>query len=75
MASGSEVKLNWTGPLWLATIPFVAQSIQLYTVKTKAEIKTRLGRVVLPSWQITFISLILIYGAALHYIGIGIPGV
>ncbi len=70
-----EVKLNWTGPLWLATIPFVAQSIQLYTVKTKAEIKTRLGRVVLPSWQITFISLILIYGAALHYIGVGIPGV
>jgi len=70
-----EVKLNCTGPLWLATIPFIAQSIQLYTVKTRAEIKTRLGHLAIPSWQITFISLILIYGAALHYIGIGIPGV
>ena len=68
-----EVKLNWTGPIWLATIPFMANAF-LVTIKSAGStaVKTNFFSV---GWPKTVISLIFIYGIALHYLSIGLPGV
>jgi dolichol-phosphate mannosyltransferase len=64
-----EVKLNWTGPLWLATLPGIAQNLA-------AEGGTDLWMGVRPRrvWLATFALMLLIYGATLHYMVLGFPG-
>lgn len=68
-----EVKLNWTGPLWLATVPFMA-----LTLAAAFEGKTLGGKTAIllaGSWLKTIFSLIVVYGISLHYLSIGLPGV
>lgn len=61
-----EIKLNWTGPLWLSLLPFMAC--------------TMAGRTDRPSWLVTrlwpgtLVMLVLGYGTLLHYCAIGLPG-
>ena len=62
-----EVKPNWTGPLWLALLPFLATTM----VGGSGRIRQRLARL----WPGTLIVLVLIYGTFLHYCALGLPGV
>jgi len=62
-----EVKLNWTGPLWLSVIPFIAL--------TMVKHGSRPGGRLAGFWPKTLIVLGLSYGALLHYCAIGLPGI
>ena len=62
-----EIKLNWTGPLWLALLPFMASAMIAGTGK----MQLRLARL----WPDTLVALLLIYGMFLHYLALGLPGV
>lgn len=60
-----EVKLNWTGPLWLATLPFIAYSMAQNTGK----IQQRMARL----WPGTLVAAMIAYGVLLHYCTFGLP--
>ncbi len=64
-----EVQLNWTGPLWLAVIPFIAATM---AGDGDAPAFIGWGRRLWPS---TGIVLLLLFGLCLHYYSLGIPGV
>ena len=68
-----EVKLNWTGPIWLATVPFMAHGL-LACLENSARVPKSL-RLLSGSWSKTSVSLILVYGLCLHYLSIGLPGI
>lgn len=68
-----EVKLNWTGPIWLATVPFMAFALHRFQNPEKSH--TKLVRFFSAGWSKTLISLIFIYGAGLHYLSLGLPGI
>lgn len=62
------VKLNWTGPLWLATLPALSAAI-LAAAERVSGFEFTMRRL----WvQTTAISLV-IYGLALNYLVLGIP--
>ena len=59
-----RVKLNWTGPLWLAVLPAVAAAL----VALPPGLMRR-------AWIGTVALLVLTYAAFLTHIGFGIPGI
>jgi dolichol-phosphate mannosyltransferase len=65
-----SVKLNWTGPLWLSLIPFLAH----YMAPETGIRSRRLFRLVQQAWPATIAASLLIYGASLHYLSLGLPG-
>ena len=62
-----RVKLNWTGPLWLAVIPTVAAGL----VALADQPPTFLRR----AWMATVAAMALIYVAFLTEIALGLPGI
>lgn len=62
-----EIKLNWTGPLWLALLPFMASAM----VAGSGRLQHRLSSL----WPGTLVALVLSYGVLFHYFAFGIPGV
>jgi dolichol-phosphate mannosyltransferase len=62
-----EVKLDWTGPLWTAAVP--AMAFAMITPDA-----TRLSAWIRAAWIPTMIVMLLIYGAGLHYLVLGLPG-
>jgi dolichol-phosphate mannosyltransferase len=64
-----EVKLNWAGPLWLALIPFMAR----YMVASGSTGRWQAG--LRRAWPITITAVLLLYGIALQYFALGLPGV
>lgn len=66
-----SVKLNWTGPLWLVILPFVAY----YMVPQTHIHARRLLSFVQRLWPATVVALMLLYGVTLHYLDLGLPGV
>jgi dolichol-phosphate mannosyltransferase len=62
-----QVKLNWTGPLWLALLPALAQMIA--TGRHLALFRRA------PAWGATIAILLPLYGAGLHYLALGLPGI
>jgi dolichol-phosphate mannosyltransferase len=62
----SGIKLNWTGPIWLALLPFIAWTMTRHKDKP-LWLVTRL-------WPSTLVTLTLGYGILLHYFAIGLPG-
>lgn len=66
-----EPKLNWTGPLWLAVLPAVARRLP------GDEHRTGWGLVALGrrAWAPTLVTTLLLFGALLHYVTIGLPGI
>lgn len=62
-----EVKLDWTGPLWLAVLPKVAAEIG-------AGVEAMKGGALRRVWGPTIAVLLAIYGAGLHYMVLGLPG-
>jgi dolichol-phosphate mannosyltransferase len=62
-----EVKLDWTGAPWIASLPVLAAGID-------QPLRT-LGRAIRRAWAPTVIVLLLLYGAAFFYFTRGIAGV
>ena len=65
------VKLNWTGPGWLAVLPAVAAGILATGEAAGGAFERRLRRL----WSPTVALLLLIYAMGLHYLVLGLPGV
>ena len=66
-----ETKFHWTGPGWLAVLPFIA----LIVVQSPRFTTPQLLAWVQRAWPLTMIVCLLIYGAFLHYVTLGFPGV
>lgn len=67
-----EVKLNWTGPLWLALLPYMALTMRELGARMPADGFVRRLQWL---WPATAVTLMLLYAAGLHYIALGLPGV
>lgn len=66
-----DPKLNWTGPLWLAVMPFIAGDLLPLPGEVVSS-ATAAGRRI---WRPTIIVCMLGYAVFLHYISLGFPGV
>ena len=64
-----EVKLDWTGAPWTAALPIMAVGMVAST-DNAAGIRAWLRN----AWVPTLMILMLIYGAGLHYLVLGLPG-
>jgi dolichol-phosphate mannosyltransferase len=64
-----EVKLDWTGAPWLAALPIMALGLRAS--------RANLGGIyawLRAAWLPTLLTMLLIYGAGLHYLVLGLPG-
>jgi dolichol-phosphate mannosyltransferase len=62
-----EVKLDWTGAPWVAALPIIAAAMS----------ENRPGRfeaAIRSAWAPTLLALLLIFGAGLQYLAVGLPG-
>jgi len=66
-----ETKFHWTGPGWLAVLPYMA----LVVMQSPTLTAHRLLRWTQRAWPSTMIVCLLGYGAFLHYLTLGFPGV
>jgi len=62
------VKLNWTGPLWLGMLPYVARLMVKHLPAGAGRLRTWSHRPL----QATVFILLLLYGAGLHYLVLGL---
>lgn len=63
-------KLNWTAPVWLASIPLLAADMVTRSVNGEgmwAKLTRRL-------WKPTIIALVLLLSGSFYYIALGLPG-
>jgi dolichol-phosphate mannosyltransferase len=67
-----EVKLNWTGPLWLALLPYMAMTMRDLGRRVATD---RFVRAMRRLWPATALGVILLTVAGLHYFTLGLPGV
>jgi dolichol-phosphate mannosyltransferase len=66
-----DVKFDWTGALWIAAVPALA-----YAAASARQGVTRgIQAWAHAAWVPTLVILLFIYGAALHYLVLGLPGV
>lgn len=65
---GREVKLNWTGPLWLAVIPMISWKM-IYLGPSF----NRLDKIIRSAWPPTILCLIVCYALLLSYLALGAP--
>ncbi len=65
-----NTKLNWTGPVWLAVLPFMAWQMAPH----KALRPSRLLNFLQRAWLPTIVATLLFFGGFLHYWVLGIPG-
>jgi dolichol-phosphate mannosyltransferase len=63
-------KLNWTGPLWLATIPLIAWQMVMHEDRRRRLLPRVLQRAWLPTIPVT----LLLFGALLHFWSLGLFG-
>lgn len=66
---GSNPKPNWTGPVWFASMPLLAVFISRL-----GETRWRFWpRVSVGAWRAYLTSLLVLYGALLYWLAIGVP--
>jgi dolichol-phosphate mannosyltransferase len=65
-----EVKLDWTGAPWTAALPAMA-----YVMANRDLRAARFAQWVRAAWMPTIVVMLLVYGAGLHYLVFGLPGV
>jgi len=65
-----EVKLDWTGAMWSAALPAIGCSMIAAGFNVRG-ISSRIRS----AWAPTILTMFLIYGAGLHYLVLGLPGV
>lgn len=63
-----EVKLDWTGAPWVAALPVMAAGM------ISAGRLSGLWARIRAAWMPTLVTMLLIYGAGLHYLVLGLPG-
>lgn len=66
-----EVKFNWTAPVWLAALPFMAMTLS----RSSTVVSERMRSWFVRSWEVTILVLLLAYGALFHFFAVGVPGV
>jgi dolichol-phosphate mannosyltransferase len=66
-----DVKIDWTGALWLGAVPALATSIVWFGTEGARGVRGW----VYSAWGPTAIIMLLLYGAGLHYLALGLPGV
>lgn len=66
-----EVKLNWTGPLWLAAIPFLGYSVMISRNNSDLSYPQFLQKF----WSVSLVALLIVFAVSLHYVTLGLPGV
>ncbi len=66
-----ETKFHWTGPIWLAVLPYMA----LIVVQSPRFVAAKLPGWVQRAWPPTIMVCLLSYGAFFHYLTLGFPGV
>jgi dolichol-phosphate mannosyltransferase len=64
-------KLNWTGPCWLGLVPFMALLVTPGLESGAPRLSTWCRR----AWPPTIVVCLLFYGAAMQWLGPGLPGV
>ena len=64
-----EVKLDWTGAPWIAALPLMAAGM----TSTGAAL-SGFRAWIRAAWMPTLVTMLLIYGAGLHYLVLGLPG-
>lgn len=65
-----EVKLSWTGPIWIAVLPIISLgSLKNCLTATAQSLNTS------KIWSATATILLLFYATCLHYFSLGLPGV
>jgi dolichol-phosphate mannosyltransferase len=64
-------KLNWTGPCWLGLVPFMALLVTPGPESAAPRLLTWCRR----AWPPTIVVCLLLYGATMHWLGPGLPGV
>jgi dolichol-phosphate mannosyltransferase len=64
-----EVKLDWTGAPWTAALPAMA------LVMINQDAAGRFAKWVRAAWMPTILVMLLVYGAGLQYLVLGLPGV
>jgi len=64
-----EVKLDWTGAPWTAALPLMAAGM-ISTGAASSGFRAWLRA----AWAPTLVTMLLIYGAGLHYLVLGLPG-
>lgn len=65
-----NTKLNWTGPLWLGVLPYIAHLMTKPVPASAGRLVTWAQR----PWKATVLVLLIIYGAGLHYLVLGLLG-
>ncbi len=66
-----NIKLHWTAPIWLSVIPYMAAFISRRSDALTAILPAFPGKL----WPATIGTVLLLYGAGLHYLTLGFPGV
>jgi dolichol-phosphate mannosyltransferase len=66
-----DVKIDWTGALWLGAVTALAASIVWFGTKGVRGIRAW----VYSAWGPTAVCMLLLYSAGLHYLALGLPGV
>ncbi|HEX6633461.1 MAG TPA: glycosyltransferase family 39 protein, partial [Usitatibacter sp.] len=61
-------KLNWTGPVWLALLPYLAM-----IATPGGASRSRLLAACRRAWPPTVLACLLLYGGMLHWLGPGLP--
>jgi dolichol-phosphate mannosyltransferase len=63
-----EVKLDWTGAPWIAALPIIAAGM------VSGGAASGLRAWIRAAWTPTLVTMLLLYGAGLHYLVLGLPG-
>ncbi|HWY93753.1 MAG TPA: glycosyltransferase family 39 protein [Steroidobacteraceae bacterium] len=64
-----EVKLDWTGAPWIAALPLMAAGMVSGGAASRG-----FRAWIRAAWGPTLVTVLLIYGAGLHYLVLGLPG-
>jgi dolichol-phosphate mannosyltransferase len=66
-----DVKIDWTGALWLGAVPALAASIVWFGSQEVRGFRRWLWT----AWGPTAVCMLLLYAVGLHYLALGLPGV
>lgn len=64
-------KLNWTAPIWLGVLPYIATFMK----PGRFSFIRKFPRYIVSAWPATIVFMLLIYGVIFHYTVLGLPGV
>jgi dolichol-phosphate mannosyltransferase len=64
-----EVKLDWTGAPWIGALPIMAAGMM-----STGPALSGLRAWIRSAWVPTLVTMLLVYGAGLHYLVLGLPG-